>query len=99
MQGRIERLIHSHGFGFIHAEDGQEVAPTCSALTFIISKKGKPSSSFYPAKRRTFGEQSLCVVRLIGRCDWDDTTASHTARVKADLENHARPELPFPRYP
>ena len=25
MRGRIERLVHSHGYGFIHADDGQEV--------------------------------------------------------------------------
>jgi cold shock CspA family protein len=51
MHGRIERLIHSHGYGFIHADNGQEVffhRADLLEIDFHHLKEGQKVEFFLP---------------------------------------------------
>ena len=53
MQGKIKRLVRSHGFGFIHADDGQELffhRADILGMDFHRLREGQSVEFFLPDK-------------------------------------------------
>jgi cold shock CspA family protein len=55
MQGKIDKVIHTHGFGFLRSEDGQEVLfhrVDVLELDFHALKEGQSVEFDLPARSR-----------------------------------------------